>query len=128
MSRAQSLTKAQTIIKRQEESRFKSKSQTKNYSEGLSNGSQITNFLETLQNNKEAMTLFKEEAIRRGIYKETPLPIVHHTYYSKYIKPSIDGKNSAMSKTNFSQNKSVSQDRIKNTSQLNRSSIVHQSA
>lgn len=34
----------------------------------------VNSFITNLQDNKEAFTLFKDEAAKRGMYKPTPLP------------------------------------------------------
>ena len=45
-----------------------------------------------LKSNKEAFNIFKEQAIRKGIYTSPPLPELHRKYYDHFIKNSFDGK------------------------------------
>lgn len=34
----------------------------------------VNSFILTIQNNKEAFDLFREEAIKKGLFKDDPLP------------------------------------------------------
>ena len=54
----------------------------------------MTQFLKDIQNNKEALGIFRDEAIKKGIIKESPLPELHHNYYNRYIKPQNDSPRS----------------------------------
>lgn len=46
----------------------------------------MTSFITDLKSNRTAFNLFKEEAIKKGIYKNSPLSRMHLDYYDKYIK------------------------------------------
>ena len=46
--------------------------------------------MNTISTNKEAFEMFREEAVKKGLFKEDPLPKVHHRYYNKYIRPSVE--------------------------------------
>lgn len=38
------------------------------------NTKQVNNFIMSIQGNKEAYDLFREEAVKKGLLKEDPLP------------------------------------------------------
>jgi len=55
----------------------------------------IKNFIVTIQNDKDAFEIFREEALKKGLIKDDPLPQLHHRYYKKYIKNSPDSLQSS---------------------------------
>ena len=47
-------------------------------------------FIENLSVDEEAFMLFKEKAVKKGIFKEEPLSQMRVKYYDRYIKPTIE--------------------------------------